>query len=62
MAGGATVGHLLLGYPDLLDAALEVAFEGDRIGAPADEMQVLLLIMTPLAEVVLGGRDGQQHK
>ena len=62
MAGCAAVGHLLLGYPDLLDAALEVPFERDSVGTSADEMQILLLIMAPLAEVVLGGGDGQQHK
>ena len=38
MAGGAPVGHLLFRNPDLLDAALEVSFEGDGIGASADEM------------------------
>src|SRR5208337_4478304 len=62
MAGGATVRDLLIGHPYLLDAALEVPFQRDRVGASANEMQVLLLIMAPLAEVVLGRRDGQQHK
>src|SRR5271165_4702685 len=62
MAGGATVRDLLIGHPYLLDAALEVPFQRDRVGASADEMYVLLLIMTPLTEVVLGRRDGQQHK
>src|SRR5271157_6001985 len=62
VAGGATVCHLLFGYPYLLDAALEVPFQGDGVGASADETQILLLIMAPLAEVVLGRRDGQQHK
>ena len=38
MASSAAVGHLLLGYPDLLDAALEVPFEGDSVGASADEV------------------------
>ena len=37
MAGGATVGHLLLGYPYLLDPSLEVPFKGDGVGASADE-------------------------
>src|SRR5208337_5571145 len=62
MAGGATVGYLLLGHPYLLEPSLEVPFKGDRVGASADETQILLLIMAPLAEVVLGRRDGQQHK
>ena len=38
MAGGAAVGHLLLGNPDLLDAAFEMAFQGDGVGAAANEM------------------------
>ena len=62
VAGDATVGHLLLGYPYLLDPALEVPFQGNRIGTSADEMQILLLIMAPLAEMVLGWCDGKQHK
>ncbi len=36
MAGGAAVRHLLLGNPNLLDAALEVALQGHSVGASAD--------------------------
>ena len=38
MASGTAVGHLLLGNPDLLNAALEVALQGDGISASTDEM------------------------
>ena len=59
VAGGATVCDLLLGQPDLLDAGLEVPFQGDRIGTAADETQILLLVMPPLAEMVLGWCGGK---
>src|SRR5271167_325240 len=58
----ATVGNLLFGNPDLLDAALEVTFHGNGISTPTNEMQVLVLVMTPLAEVVFRRRNGQQRK
>ena len=38
VASGTPVGHLLFRNPDLLDASLEVSFEGDGVGASADEM------------------------
>ena len=38
MAGGAAVSDLLLGNPYLLNAALEVALQGDGIRAATDEM------------------------
>src|SRR5271167_468146 len=62
VASRTTVGHLLFGNPYLLDSALEVPFQRDRVSASANQTQILLLIMAPLAEVVFGRRDRQQHK
>ncbi len=38
MAGGAAIGNLLLGNPDLLDAAFEMALQGNGVSAAANEM------------------------
>src|SRR5271166_3734719 len=54
MAGSAAVGYLLVGNPDLLNAAFIMALQCNGISTPTDEMKVLLLVASPLAEVVFG--------
>src|SRR5207302_9584622 len=50
VAGGAAVNDATFRQPDLLDVALEVALQRDRLASASDHSQVLLLIMAPLAE------------
>ncbi|HEX8798965.1 MAG TPA: hypothetical protein VF772_10150, partial [Terriglobales bacterium] len=62
VTGVAAVGYLLLGQPDLLYAGFKVTLEGNRVDAPADEVQILFLVTVPLVEVALGGSNGKQNK
>src|ERR1039458_10023910 len=52
VATGAAVDHAEVGQPDLLNPALKMALQRDRITSVADHLQIAVLIMTPLAEVV----------
>ena len=62
VTGGAAVHHALIGQPDLLDAVLHPLLQRDCFGAPANQVLVLVLVVAPLAEVVLGGHDRQRNQ
>src|SRR5712692_9444602 len=62
MARRAAIHHSELRKPDLLNAVLEMALQSDGLAAAANQGQVLFLIMTPLAEMVLGGSNGQRNQ
>jgi hypothetical protein len=62
VASGAAVDDSQLRKPYLLDAIVivKVALERDRVSTAANQRQILLLIVAPFAEVVLGGSDCQK--
>ena len=62
MAGGAAIGDLLFGNPDLLNARREMPLQSYGIDASADDVQILFLIMTPLAEEVFRRCNRQLHE
>src|SRR5271165_1706302 len=58
VAGGAAIDDSELRKPDLLNPAVEVALQCDRVSARANQRQVLVLIVPPFAEVILRRCDG----
>src|SRR6266849_3482541 len=60
VARRAAIHHSEFGQPDLLDAVLEMALQGDGLAAAANQGQVLFLIMTPFAEMVFCRSNGQR--
>ena len=62
VATGAAVGDAEFGQPDLLNAALKMALERDRIAAVADHFLVAVLIVAPFAEMIFGGGDGERNQ
>lgn len=62
MAGCTTIDNSQFRQPCLLNSALEVALESDGFSAPANQPQIILLIMAPLAEIILGWRDGERNQ
>ena len=64
VAGGAAIHDSELRQPDLLDSVVvaEVALQGNRIAPILHQRQILLLVVTPFAEVVLGGSYGQRDQ
>ena len=60
VATGAAVDYSEFGEPDLLDAALEVALQRVGVAAIANHPEIAVLIMTPLAEEILRGSNGQR--
>jgi hypothetical protein len=59
VATGAAIDGADFGKPYLMNAAFKVALQSDRISAAANQLQVLMLVMTPLTEMILGWSDGQ---
>jgi len=64
VAGGAAIYHSELRQPDLLDSIVfvKVALQGYRFSATGNQLQILLLVVTPFTEVVLGRRDGHRNQ
>ena len=65
VATGAAIHDVDFGKPDLVNPAFKVTLESHRVAASANEFQILVLVMAPLAEVILRRSDGeldqQQH-
>ena len=59
MTGLAAIDDIHLGQPDLLDAGLEVAAQGDGVTALADQFFVAALVAPPFGKMILGGSDRQ---
>ena len=64
VAGGAAIYDSELRQPDLLDPIVfaKVALQGYRFSATCNQRQILLLIVTPFTEVILGWRDGHRNQ
>ena len=64
VAGGAAIDDSELRKPDLLDAVVfvEVALQGYRVSTGLNQREILLLIVTPFAEVILGRCNGQRNQ
>ena len=64
VAGGAAIYDSQLRKPDLLDpvVVLEMALQCDRVSPAPNQRQILVLVMTPFAEVVLGRCNGQRNQ
>ena len=64
VAGGTSIHDSELRQPDLLDAIVfaKVALQGYRFSATCNQRQILLLIVTPFTEVILGWRDGHRNQ
>src|SRR5579864_29246 len=58
----APINHAQLRKPYLLDAALEVALQSHGFSTAANQSHIAFLIMTPLAEAVLSGRNRQRDQ
>ena len=62
VAGGAAVDDAEFRQPDLLNAAWKCRCSVTASLRFADQPQVAVLIVAPLAEVILGGRDRQREQ
>src|ERR1039458_6000222 len=64
VAGGTAIHDSELRKPDLLDSIVfvKVALQAYRVSATCNQRQILLLIVAPFTEVVLGRRDGQENQ
>jgi len=62
VAGGAAVHNVLLGNPDLLNAALKAALQAGGVWALRNHLTILPLKMAPLAEEIPGGSDGSDDR
>src|SRR5579864_2495017 len=62
MARGAAVYNAQLRNPNLVNAAMEAALESCEIGTPANEMQILALVLSPLLKEILCGRNSQGNQ
>ena len=62
VASSAAIDDSQLWKPDLLDSAVKVALQCDRVSARPNQRQVLFLVVTPFTEVVLRRRDGQRNQ
>jgi hypothetical protein len=62
VARGTAIDHTQLRKPYLLDAALKVPLQGDGIAPAADQREILVLVMPPFAEIILGRSNGQGGK
>jgi hypothetical protein len=58
----AAIHHAEIREPYLTDAALKMALQRHGIATVVDQAEVLLLIVTPLAEMILGRSDGQSYE
>src|SRR5205085_5956718 len=58
----AAINHAQLRKPYLLNAALEVALQSHGFSAAANQSDIAFLIMAPLAEIVLSGRNRQRDQ
>src|SRR6266568_153599 len=48
--------------PNLLNPKFRVALERNGVGARADQLHILVLVVTPFAEVVLCRSDGEREE
>jgi hypothetical protein len=55
----ASVYHVQLGQPDLVNAWFKAATETDGVTSVTNQSEVAALEEMPLAEVLFGGRDGE---
>ena|ERR1035441_80493 len=64
VAGGTAIDDSEPRQPDLLDpvVVVEVALQCNRVSAVPNQRQILLLVVTPFAEVVLGRCNGQRNQ
>jgi hypothetical protein len=62
VTGRAAVYHAEIWKPDLLNSALQMALQGNRVAAAPDQTQVLILIMAPLAKMVLSRSNSQRNQ
>ena len=62
VAGRAAIDDSELRKPDLLDPVVEVALQCDRVSPRPNQRQILLLVMAPFAEVILGRCNGQRNQ
>src|SRR5690348_10577095 len=62
MAARTTVDDAKFGKPDLLDPALKVTLQRISFAAVANQTEITVLIVTPLAEKVLRRSNRDRHK
>lgn len=62
VASGAAINNSKLRKPDLLDPAVEVALQRDRVSPRPNQGQILFLIVAPFTEVILRRCDGQRNQ
>src|SRR5271157_5346324 len=64
VAGGAAIHDSELRKPDLLDSLVfvEVTLQCDRLSTAPNQLQILLLVVTPFTEVILGRCNGQRNQ
>ncbi len=62
VTGGAAIYHSELRNPYLLDAVVEVALQCHRFSPAPNQRRVLILVVTPFTEVILGRCNGQRNQ
>ena|SRR6266581_5848337 len=62
VASGAAIDDPQFRKPDLLNSVVEMPLEGYGVSTFPNQREILLLIMSPFTEMILGGGDGERNQ